>query len=71
MSHDKSKMVSVPHHDLLGTKPAGTIGPSRTQAETKVVGKLKAKKVAKNTFKQSQKANVGEASRAISALVNR
>jgi len=66
---DKGKMVSHPQPDLLGAKPAGSIGPD-------IVGKLKKKRAdsliaKKDTFKNGTKSNVAEVSKSIENFVNR
>jgi hypothetical protein len=66
---DKGKMKAFPQPDLLGSKPAGTIGLD-------IVGKLKKKKAdsliaKKDTFNDGTKANVAEVSKSIGNFVNR
>lgn len=72
MATDKGKKIEIKQHDLLGVKPFGSIGPGRSQTETKVVKKLVGKVRAKgSTSKSGETANVGPVSGSISNFVNR
>jgi len=72
---DKSKSLMTPKPEIMGVKPYGSIGPDRSQSETKVVEKIKGKKKAKlgigSTSKSGEKANVGGISKVIGNFINR
>lgn len=68
---DKGKVENYDQSDLLGIKPFGNIGPDRTQAETKVVEKLKKLRAKGSTAQSGEEANVGDISKAIGKFVNK
>jgi hypothetical protein len=74
-TEDKKRTTEHDQSDLLGMKPFSSIGADRGPEEQKVVGKLKKKKADSlraegSTFKDGEKANVGEVSKAIGNFVN-
>jgi len=73
MSHDKERTTRIGQTEVLGQKPPASIGPGRSQMETKLVKKLKDKKIRAegSTFKTGEKKNVGEVSSAIGRFVNK